>query len=234
MSKLVFNAFFLIMISPFAVFSATTYKTKMDQGKFMTQQSSTSIEVLKGSEAIPYLNKLMEIRLLFYRDYPYLYDGSIEDEENYLRIWSNSENTLLVVAKRNDKVVGVIIGLPFSESPEENKQAFQNLETSPEDLFYLGDNIVIQELKVGNVQKQMYHQFERAVKQLKKYKEIVVCEIERDVNDPKKIANDTFYEFSWNAQGFIREPNQIVNFTWKEIGDSKISNHHMVFWRKPL
>ncbi len=69
---------------------------------------------------------------------------------------------------------------------------------------------------------------------LKKYKEIVVCEIERDVNDPKKIANDTFYEFSWNAQGFIREPNQIVNFTWKEIGDSKISNHHMVFWRKPL
>jgi hypothetical protein len=131
MSIVILNAcFFLIMISPFAVFSATTYETRMDRGEFMTQQSSIAIEVLKGSEVIPYLKKLMDIRLLFYRDYPYLYDGSIEDEENYLRMWGNSENTLLVIAKRNDEVVGAIIGLPFSESPEENREAFQNLEIS--------------------------------------------------------------------------------------------------------
>ena len=222
------------MTSPFTAFSATIHETKIDQGGFMTQQSSIAIEVLKGNEVIPHLKRLIEIRLSFYRDYPYLYDGSIEDEENYLRMYGNSENTLLVVAKRDDEVVGAILGLPLPESPEENKEAFQDLEISPEDLFYLGDNIVIRELKIGNVQEQMYHQFEGAVNHLKKYRGIVVCEIERDVNDPKKITNDTFYEFAWHTQGFIREPNQIVNFSWKEIGDSKSSNHHMVFWRKSL
>jgi homospermidine synthase len=93
---------------------------------------------------------------------------------------------------------------------------------------------VIKELKIGDVQEQMYLQFERAVKHLKKYRGIVVCEIERDMNDPKKIANDTFYEFAWNIQGFIREANQVVNFSWKEIGDTKSSNHRMIFWRKSL
>lgn len=206
----------------------------MDKGGLVVQQSSIVFEVFKGSEVIPHLRKLIEIRFLFYRDYPYFYDGTIEDEENYLRWYSNSENTLLVLAKSGENIVGAVIGLPLPESLEENKDAFQNIEVSPCELFYLGDNMVIKELKASSVQEQMYHQFEHAVKQLGKYKEIVVCEVERDVDDPKKITNDIFGEFAWNTQGFIREPNQIVNFSWKEIGDSTSSNHRMVFWRKLL
>ena len=192
------------------------------------------MKFLKGNEVIPHLKRLIAIRFWFYRDYPYFYDGSIEDEENYLRWYANSENTLLVVAKRDDEVVGAIIGHPLPESLEENKEAFQGTEVSREDLFYLGDNMVIRELKSGNLREQMYWEFESAVKYLRKYKGIVVCEIERDENDPKKITNNYFDEFTWISLGFIREPNQIVNFSWKEIGDAESSNHHMIFSRKSI
>lgn len=200
----------------------------------MTQQSSITLEVLKGSEVIPHLKRLIEIRSWFYRDYPYLYDESIEDEENYLSWYGNSENTLLVVAKRNDEIVGAIIGHPLPESLKENKEAFQCTVVSREDLFYLGDNMVIRELKIGNLREQMYWKFENAVQYLKKYKGIVVCEVERDKNDPKKITNDYSDEFTWSSLGFVREPNQIANFSWKEIGDAESSNHQMIFWRKSL
>jgi hypothetical protein len=93
---------------------------------------------------------------------------------------------------------------------------------------------VIRELKIGNLREQMYWEFESAVKDLKKYKGIVVCEIERDENDPKKVTNDCFDEFAWSSLGFIREPNQTVNFSWKEIGDAEGSSHHMIFWRKSI
>lgn len=198
----------------------------------MDQQSSIVIEVLKGNEVIPYLKKWIEIRLLFYKDYPYLYDGTMEGEEHYLRMYSNSENTLLVMAKRGEEIIGAVIGLPLPESPEENKDAFQEAGMLQEELFYLGDSIVTKEFKTSNVQEQMYHKFESAVKHLEKYRGIVVCEIERDVNDPKKVANDTFYELAWNNRGFIKEPNQTVLFSWQEIDDVESSDHRMVFWRK--
>ncbi len=233
MSKIILNScLFLILLFPFRAFSVSIHDIEIDKGGFMVQESSIVIDVLKGNEVIPHLQKLIEIRLLFYRDYPYLYDGNIEDETNYFRIYGNSENTLLVMAKKDDVVVGAVIGLPLPESPEENKEAFQSIEMSPEELFYLGDSIVIRELKTDDVQKQMYDRFETEVKQLGKYRGIVVCEIERDIDDPKKSANNNPYEFAWNKQGFIREPNQVVHFSWREIGDLENSDHRMIFWSK--
>lgn len=229
MLKTIFSACLpLILLSPSMIFPDSR---KINKEGLMTQRSSIVIAVLKGDEVIPYLKRLAEIRLLFYRDYPYLYDGTLEEEENYLSTYAHSENTLLVIAKRDEEVVGAILGLPLIESPEENKEAFKDTEVSPAELFYLGDSMVINELKTTDLLDQLYYQFETAVQQFGKYRGIVVCEIERDSNDPK---NNCPYEVTWNKKGFLREPSQVVHFSWKEIGDLDSSDHRMIFWSKLL
>ncbi len=137
------------------------------------------IEVLKGNEVIPYLKPLAELRILFYRDYPYLYEGDLAEEEDYLSLYAGSENSLFVVAKEDEKMIGAITGLPLLESQEENRELFTHKLNAVNHIFHVGELVLLPEYRSANVQKRLYRQFEKSVIELTKYDVISVCEIER-------------------------------------------------------
>jgi hypothetical protein len=42
------------------------------------------IKTVSGKDFEPYLLRLANLRIKIFREYPYLYDGNIEDEKQYL------------------------------------------------------------------------------------------------------------------------------------------------------
>ena len=89
-----------------------------------------------SEQVASYLPKLIELRAVVYRDYPYLYEQNLDDEWEYVSQYSGSRNTVLIAAKRDDGVIGMIIGLPLSESQDWIRGAFSgNLDG----IFYVGD-----------------------------------------------------------------------------------------------
>lgn len=61
MSKTILNScLFLILLFPFRAFSVSIHDIEIDKGGFMVQESSIVIDVLKGNEVIPHLQKLIE------------------------------------------------------------------------------------------------------------------------------------------------------------------------------
>jgi len=192
------------------------------------------IEILKGNEVIAYLPKLAELRLSFYREYPYLYEGNLADEENYLSLYANSENSLLAVAKNGEEVVAAVTGIPLLESAEENIKLFAQKGIPAEHLFYLGEIVLSQEYQKSGVQQELYQQFEKAVIGLKRYDAIVVCEIERGSEDSKRVSSALSSEVCWEGRGFTRQPEWSTHYTWKDVGDVETTHHLMVFWGKGL
>ncbi|WP_339374086.1 hypothetical protein [Methylogaea oryzae] len=60
--------------------------------------SDITIKCLSGRAIEPYLSDLARLRIEVFRDFPYLYDGTQEYEEKYLRTYVNSPDSVVVLA----------------------------------------------------------------------------------------------------------------------------------------
>ena len=197
-------------------------------------EPSISIEVLKGPEVIPYLQKVAQLRIEFYRNYPYLYEGNLTDEETYLSMYAKSKDSLLVIAKNGDDVVGAVTGIPMLETKKENKWLYTQKQTPDEHIFYLGELVLSQDYQNSTLQEMLYLQLENAVKGLEKYSILAVCEIERSPEDTKKPVSAFSSEVLWAGRGFIKQPELYTTNAWKDVGDLEKSDHHLFFWYKAL
>lgn len=198
-------------------------------------ESSVAIEVLQGEQIIPYLQKLAELRISFYREYPYLYEADLTDEETHLSMYANSKNSLLVVAKNGEEIIGAVTGIPLQDSnKEQDKKLFSAKNIPLESTFYLGEIVSAQQYLKSDIQQKLYQHFEKAVVGLGSYKTIILCEIERGAEDPKKPLGHSPSEMPWGKRGFIKQQDLSSYYVWKDVGDLEKTDHLMVFWSKKL
>jgi len=198
----------------------------------MEKNSLLKIKILRGKEVVPYIHKIAELRITIFREYPYLYDGEMAYEEGYLHLYSRTEDAMLVIAEDHDEVVGVITGVPLKESYEEIRNLFSDKNIPADSIFYLGEILLLQDYRNKNIGYMMYQQFEKAVKEMGIYKKIALCEVVRSENDLRKPLGYKSLNSFWNRQSYVKRPDLIADFSWKEIGDNEETKHPMVFWIK--
>lgn len=76
------------------------------------------IKSFGSDKALPYLEDLARLRIEVFREWPYLYDGSLAYERNYLTTFARCEDNVIVIAFDNGIVVGASTGLPMTcETP---------------------------------------------------------------------------------------------------------------------
>lgn len=226
--------FFTIMYLDLYSAEYGNYPENLPQQKVvdMEKKSSVKIKTLRGRAIIPYIHKIAALRIAIFREYPYLYEGNMSYEERYLLMYSRTEDAMLVIAENNDEVVGVITGLPLTESMEEIKGLFIEKNIPAERIFYLGEIILLPEYRSKNIGYMMYQQFEKAVEEMEFYEKIALCEVLRTENDLRKPLDYKSLNSFWNRQGYIKHPDLIADFSWKEIGAVEETKHPMVFWIK--
>ena len=198
----------------------------------LEKKSAIKIKTLRGREIIPYIHKIAELRITIFREYPYLYEGEMSYEERYLLMYSRTEDAMLVIAEDNQEVVGAITGLPLTKSMEEIKCLFIEKTIPADRIFYLGEIVLLQEYRNKNIGYMMYQQFEKAVKEMQLYEKIAICEVVRIENDLRKPLGYKPLDNFWNRQGYVKQPDLIAYFSWKEIGATEETKHPMVFWIK--
>lgn len=196
------------------------------------EELAIQIETFQGKEVIPHLKQLAMLRLAFYREYPYLYEGDLCEEEKYLQLYSQSEQSVLTLAKSGDNIIGVLTGVPLEESSEAICALFSDNGVSPKSVFYLGEIVTAPEYQESDVQQMLYERFEEVVIGLKHFDTIAVCEVERD--DLAVPRSGFSAEVDWDNRGFLRHPELATFYTWRDIGQSELSDHRMVFWNKCL
>ena len=69
--------------------------------------------VLAGDARVQALDSVAALRISVFRDWPYLYDGSLAYERDYLRTYIDSPNAILVGAFDGDRLVGASTGTPM-------------------------------------------------------------------------------------------------------------------------
>ena len=73
-----------------------------------------SVKRFRGDAARPYLQELARLRIEVFREFPYLYNGDLDYECNYLNTYADVADGVIVVAFDADRAVGASTGLPLS------------------------------------------------------------------------------------------------------------------------
>jgi GNAT superfamily N-acetyltransferase len=82
------------------------------------------VERLSGERLRRHLPDLAGLRIAVFREFPYLYEGSQDYEERYLRTYAEAPDSVVVGAFDDDRVVGAATALPLRHEPDDLTRPF--------------------------------------------------------------------------------------------------------------
>ena len=196
--------------------------------------SDISIKHLSGMELEPWLPDLARMRITVFRDFPYLYDGTAEYEEKYLKTYMRSPESIIILALDGDKVIGASTGLPMEHETEEFQKPFLEHGYDPAKIFYCGESVLLKEYRGKGIYKEFFLGREGQARNLGRFGWCSFCCVQRPEDHPLKPADYVPLDAVWNKFGYVKHPELRTSYIWKDVDQAEQTAHDMVFWLKSL
>lgn len=192
---------------------------------------SVRLQPLLGDAIRPYIPALAELRMRIFCEYPYLYQGSVEYEQNYLKDYANQATNLCVIATDGEQVVGASTAMWLRHTAPAFQHCFSGSPCNTAAIFYFGESVLLPEYRGRKIGHAFFDHREQHAR-LCGAETAAFCAIERP-NRPQPESYRPLDGF-WHKRGFTRNPDLAVNYRWKEVGESIETDHKLVFWTKDL
>lgn len=195
--------------------------------------SELAIESLTGAGIETYVSDLAALRIEVFREYPYLYEGTRAYEQRYLRKYASSERSLVVLAREGTRVVGASTAMPLLEHTEPVAPPLIAAGYDPACVYYFGESVLRASYRGRGVGHAFFDAREARARALG-FAITCFCAVERPENHPRKPAGYTPHDAFWTKRGYVKRPDIVATFAWRDVGDTHESDKPMVFWVKEL
>ena len=101
------------------------------------------VKSVTGEDILKILPDLGRLRIIVFRDWPYLYDGTIEYEEKYLEKFAKAKGAVVTAAYDGDQMVGASTGAPMIEHADEFGEPFKKAGYDISKIFYCGESVLL-------------------------------------------------------------------------------------------
>lgn len=192
-----------------------------------------TVSTVTGADILPFIPDAARLRISVFREFPYLYDGSLESEQKYLRTYSDSAGSVFVVARDGERVVGVSTGMPLAQETEEVRRPFREAGIPPEEVFYFGESVLEPAYRGQGIGVQFMQAREAHAHSLSGIKHAAFCAVERAADHPLRPPGFVPLDEFWKHRGFAKTDLR-TEFAWKEISEAAESPKTMTFWMKEL
>lgn len=203
-------------------------------GKEQNTMSSLVIRPLTGPHVKQYIDDLAGLRIKVFREFPYLYDGNFEYEEKYLKTYTDSPESLVVVVFDGDQVVGASTGIPLEHETEEFKRPFLEQGYDPARIFYFGESVLLREYRGRGIGVRFFEEREAYARLLGRFDYTAFCAVERSPDHPRRPADYVPLDAFWMRRGYTKRPEMVTTYSWRDLDEAEESPKPMVFWIKPL
>lgn len=191
---------------------------------------------LTGKDILPFVDDLAHLRIVVFKEYPYLYDGDIEYERGYLKRFIENPDAMMIVAKdiTSQKIVGVSTGAPLISEMNEAKQPFIEKKYSLAEIFYFSESVLLPAYRGQGIGRYFLQEREKMARCNQNITSIAFCAVEREANHPKKPKDYHSLEMLWQKAGFEKHPDLFTYYSWQDLGEKIQTKKQMVFWMKTL
>ena len=183
---------------------------------------------LHGAEIEAHWRELGELRLEVFRGYPYLYEGTLEYEHDYLKSYWQSPHSRVVLVRDQGKAVGASTGLPLADEQIEFRQPFAH----PEDYFYLGESVLLPAYRGRRLGHFFFDEREERARQLGGFRFTCFCAVERGLEEQP--ADYRPLQPFWTQRGYQHHPELRCRFSWQDVGQCQPSLKELSFWIRPI
>jgi GNAT superfamily N-acetyltransferase len=187
-----------------------------------------------GAGIGPWLDAVARLRIAVFRDWPYLYDGDLAYERDYLDAYARSAGSVFVLAQDGERVVGAATGLPLADDGDAFQRPWRDAGWPVDEVFYFGESVLLPEYRGQGIGHRFFDEREAHARSLARFRSTAVCAVDRRTDDPRRPAGHRGNEGFWSKRGYVRQPCLKVNLAWREIGESSPSEKPLTFWTRSL
>ena len=189
------------------------------------------IHQVHGPDLEPFIEGLGRLRITVFREYPYLYEGTLAYEREYLKSYLNSANSMVALVLDGDEIVGATTCVPMVDEGPEFQEAFVKAGYDLSTICYFGESILLPSHRGKGLGKEFFRLREDHAQRLGA-KITTFCAVDRPASHPLQPSDYTPLDGLWKKQGYERHPELQATFHWKEAGEPEESPKTLTFWVK--
>ena len=189
---------------------------------------------LCGAEIAAHLHEVARLRIEVFREYPYLYDGDLDYEQNYLRPYLEASDSVVVLALHGARIVGASTALPMTCETAEFRQPFVDAGYDPAGVFYCGESVLLPRYRGQGAGVAFFEHREAHARALGGFRYMCFSAVQRQDDHPRRPADYVPLDGFWQRRGYRRQPQLATEYSWKDLDQAAPSPKPMVFWMKSL
>lgn len=194
---------------------------------------SIDVRALRGAELEAALDDVAQLRISVFRDWPYLYDGTLDYERQYLATYRDNPGALLVGAFDGGQLIGASTSTPMEDHAPEFAAPFKALGIQPENILYGAESVLLRPYRGIGLGHRFIDLREAHARALGRT-HVAFCSVIRPEDHPARPAiyrkNDAF----WMGRGYDPLPGVVAHFSWKDMGEVAETEKALQFWMRAL
>jgi GNAT superfamily N-acetyltransferase len=192
------------------------------------------IETLTGEALTRAIPDLARLRIEVFRDWPYLYDGSADYEQRYIRTFSETRGAVIIAAIDGDRVVGAATAAKLAGHAEDFAEPFARGGYDVGKIFYFGESVLQKAYRGRGIGHAFFDQREAHARRFAKITHTTFCAVQRPDDHPLRPKDYVPLDAFWKKRGYARVEGLVGSFTWPDIGETEPTPKPMQFWMKAL
>ncbi len=191
------------------------------------------VRALQGPELEAQLDAVAGLRIAVFRDWPYLYDGALEYERDYLQTYRDSAHALLVGAFDGGRLIGASTSTPMEDHAEEFAAPLAGVGVPLDKILYGAESVLLPDyrgLGLGHRFLDLREDHARALGR----GHVAFCSVQRPEDHPQRPRQHRGNEAFWQGRGYAPLPGVMAEFSWLDVGDTVESKKPLQFWMRAL
>ena len=194
---------------------------------------SLSVKTVCGEAMAPYIADIARLRIAVFREYPYLYDGSVEYEERYLAHYARTPRSVVVLALDDEQIVGASTGLPLEDDSGPFARPFVEAGYDTSEIFYCAESILLAAYRGSGLYRSFFDGREAHARE-HGFDVSAFCAVDRPSDHPLRPIDYTPLDEIWQYFGYQIAPGLQASLEWRDIDQNTDTEKSLTFWLKDL
>jgi GNAT superfamily N-acetyltransferase len=194
--------------------------------------ATLTVKRFSGTALLGLLDAVARLRIAVFRDFPYLYDGTLAYEQRYLQTYVNCPEAVVVVALDGETVVGASTGIPLAAEEDSFQRPFREAGFDPGQVFYCAESVLRPEYRGRGLGVRFFEEREAHARSLRDFAWYAFCAVERPSDHPLRPAGYQPLDSFWLKRGYRKRPELAAAYLWKDIDQDHETSKPLTFWLK--
>jgi GNAT superfamily N-acetyltransferase len=189
---------------------------------------------LTGGELAQALPAVAQLRISVFRQWPYLYDGSLAYEERYLAKFAAAEGAIIVAVFDGESIVGCATAAPLAGVEREFAEPFRAAGYDIARLFYCGESVLLPAYRGRGLGHAFFEHREAQARALGCFTHATFCAVIRPQDHPLRPMDYVPLDAFWRRRGYAPAEGIVCRFAWKDVDQPAETEKPMQVWMKAL